>query len=218
MSTTAETIVEQDPREKPGGGRLNPVPHVVRIVVVPNMVVSSSRKSHGPGHSHGLTDEELKLGEEVLKGMDAEKPTNRTSEPSKSMFEVLKPTDIVVVGPEPASVRVVDKDGNPLPLDENGQPVPRDASGQRAAGSTTAAPEPPKRRLFGHDDRHMDTVLRVWTESDTVEYQCDVPFEITDGGASRLENLRGPPTTRSKQGADQRLTERPTRRSTRLDS
>jgi hypothetical protein len=31
---------------------------------------------------------------------------------------------------------------------------------------------------MGHDDHHTDTVLRVWTESDTIEYQCDEPFEI----------------------------------------
>ena len=34
------------------------------------------------------------------------------------------------------------------------------------------------RRLFAHDHHHRDTVLRVWTESDTIEYQCDEQFEI----------------------------------------
>ncbi len=32
----------------------------------------------------------------------------------KNMFDVLKPTDIVVMGSEPASVRVLDKDGKPV--------------------------------------------------------------------------------------------------------
>jgi hypothetical protein len=171
MSTIAEPSVEQEPREKPGSDRRKPVHHVVRIVVARNVAVSSSRESHGPGHSHGLTDQELKMGEEVLKGMDTREPTNRTSEPSKSMLDLLKPTDIVVIGREAASVRVLDKDGKPVPLDENGQ---------RASASTAAAPNPPTRRLFGHDARHKDTVLRVWTESDTVEYQCDRPFTIEE--------------------------------------
>jgi hypothetical protein len=35
-----------------------------------------------------------------------------------------------------------------------------------------------KRELCRHDDRNRDTVLRVWTESDTIEYQCDQQFEI----------------------------------------
>ncbi len=63
---------------------------------------------------------------------------------ARSLFEVLKPTDIVVVGREPASVR------------ETGQ----------------------ARQLMAHDHHHMDTVLGVWTESDTIEYQCDEPFAI----------------------------------------
>jgi hypothetical protein len=62
------------------------------------------------------------------------------------MFEALKPTDIVVMGREPASVRTVGK--------------------------------PKSRELDAHNDRNKDTVLRVWTESDTIEYQCDEPFEI----------------------------------------
>jgi hypothetical protein len=64
------------------------------------------------------------------------------------MFEALTPTDIVVVGREPASVRKVDIAGKPT------------------------------LRLFGHDHHHMDTVLRVWTEADTIEYRCDEEFEI----------------------------------------
>jgi hypothetical protein len=62
-----------------------------------------------------------------------------------SLFEVLKPTDIVVVGREAASVR-----------EETGQ----------------------ARQLVAHDHHHTDTVLPVWTESDTIEYQCDEPFTI----------------------------------------
>ena len=75
------------------------------------------------------------------------------------MFEVLKPTDIVVIGREAASVRVVDKNGKPVPLNASGQPASRSTAAQR--------------QLFAHDDRNKDTVLRVWTESDTIEYQCD---------------------------------------------
>ena len=60
------------------------------------------------------------------------------------MFEALTPTDIVVVGREPASVRRLRQ----------------------------------KLQLSPHDDRNKDTVLRVWTESDTIEYQCERPFEI----------------------------------------
>ena len=65
------------------------------------------------------------------------------------MFEVLEPTDIVVVGREPASVRTIDSKGKPS----------RDS-------------------CLAHDDGHRDTVLRVWTESDTIEYQCEEKFEI----------------------------------------
>ena len=36
-----------------------------------------------------------------------------------------------------------------------------------------------ERRLMAHDHHHTDTVLRVWTECDTIEYQCDERFEIT---------------------------------------
>ena len=32
--------------------------------------------------------------------------------------------------------------------------------------------------MVSHEEHHADTVLRVWTESDTIEYQCDEPFEI----------------------------------------
>ena len=74
-----------------------------------------------------------------------------------SLFDVLKPTDIVVVGREPASVRTIDGSG----------------SGVGSADQPWTT-----RQLLAHDHHHTDTVLRVWTESDTIEYQCDVPFEI----------------------------------------
>jgi hypothetical protein len=83
------------------------------------------------------------------------------------MLEALTPTDIVVVGRETASVRTVDSSGKPVSANATKQ------EGQ------TASEEKPEPRLFAHDDRHRDTVLRVWTESDTIEYQCDVEFKIT---------------------------------------
>lgn len=71
-------------------------------------------------------------------------PESNGVQSGTSLFEVLKPTDIVVVGREPASVR------------ETGL----------------------ARQLMAHDHHHPDTVLGVWTESDTIEYQCDEPFAI----------------------------------------
>ena len=76
--------------------------------------------------------------------MAAPPPSDPTAMQQKNMFDVLKPTDIVVVGQEPASVCTIKH----------------------------------KRHVLAHDDRNKVTVLRVWTESDTIEYQCDVPFEI----------------------------------------
>ena len=35
------------------------------------------------------------------------------------------------------------------------------------------------RRLLAHDEGNRHTVLRVWTESDTIEYQCEEKFAIT---------------------------------------
>ena len=180
MSTTAGTIVKSDPRQELDGGKHNPFHHIVRIVVT-NVAVSSEER-HGPGHSHGLADKAREAAEAELKKMGPPPPDAApagkaaTSSKPTNMFEALKPTDIVVMGSEPASVRVLDKDGKPVPLDENGQPVPPDESRQRTSGSTAAT----TRRLFAHDDRHKDTVLRVWTESDTVEYQCDRPFTIEE--------------------------------------
>ena len=166
----APTDKEADRRELPGDGKKNPVRHIVRIVVVrPAAGPTPAVPSDGPGQSHGLTESDLKAGEALLKNMGA--PTsNGTSGPPpssnvpstqpKNMFEALEPTDIVVVGNKPASVRTVDSSGKPVT-----SPLP---AGQ---------PEP-TRHLFPHDDRNTDTVLRVWTESDTIEYQCDEEFEI----------------------------------------
>ena len=136
---TAPTLTKQQEarRELPGGGKLFPVRHIVRIVVV----------------QFDTDDHSLKAAEEKLKQM---KPPSSAGMPGparaadangkkpKSMFEALSPTDIVVVGRDPASV--VNKNR--------------------------------KRQLAAHDHHETATVLRVWTEADTIEYQCDEPFEI----------------------------------------
>jgi hypothetical protein len=120
-------------REVPGGGKLNPVNHIVRIVVVRNAA-------------------DLEEAEGKLKKMPAPPKKKKsaeggtTSPTPNNMFEALEPTDIVVVGRNPASVRE-----------------------EKAA-----------RKLCAHDHHHRETVLRVWTESDTVEYQCDEKFEIAE--------------------------------------
>jgi hypothetical protein len=76
------------------------------------------------------------------------------------MIDVLKSTDIVVIRREPASVRTTDDDGHPVTSPApDGQPEPR-------------------RHLRPHDSSPNETVLRVWTESDTIEYLCDQQFEI----------------------------------------
>jgi hypothetical protein len=151
MAATGPTI----DREVPGGGKLKPVNHIVRIVVVPpDNGTKSASQNGGHGHSHGLTDHDRKTAQDKLTKMEppprdpSEREAARSPKP-KTMFEALKSTDIVVVGLEPASVRTVDSEGNPK-----------------------------KRELDPHNDRNKDTVLRVWTESDTIEYQCDEPFEI----------------------------------------
>ena len=169
-ATAAPTDTQSDPREVPGGGKLKPVRHSVRIVVVrPAAGPTPAVQSDGPGHSDGLTESDLKAGEALLKNMGAPssngtsgppQPSNVPSTQPTNMFDALEPTDIVVVGNKPASVRTVDSSGKPVT-----SPLP---AGQ---------PEP-TRHLFPHDDRHTDTVLRVWTESDTIEYQCDEEFEI----------------------------------------
>ena len=167
MSTTATTTehdqkepqIRCDQRAHPGDGKRTPCKHIVRIVVVrDDELTAAARRSRASSESHGLTDEELRMAEAVLKKLPASSPGERTSEPPKSTFEVLKPFDIVVIGQEAASVRVVDKNGKAVPLHASG--------------------DSPTLRLFAHDDRHKDTVLRVWTSSDTVEYQCDRKFEI----------------------------------------
>jgi hypothetical protein len=157
MTAAARTAHKKaDSRVAPGDGRLKPVNHIVRIVVV------RASGSKGPeavgqrdGHSHdnGLTDQDRETGKAKLMEMPPPSLSKReamaTSAKPKNMFEALKPTDIVVMGREAASVRTVDRHGKPKP-----------------------------RELDGHDDRNKDTVLRVWTESDTIEYQCDQAFEI----------------------------------------
>ena len=172
MSTTAETTVEHDPREKPGDGERAHTArkHIVRIVVVPGVKATSSRESHGPDQAHGLTAEELETGENILKEMPAPTPSDSTAKKQKNMFKELKPTDIVVMGVEAASVRVVDKHGKAVPLDESGQPVPPNTADTR---NSAVPSDSPTRKLFAHNDRLKDTVLRVWTNSDTVEYQCE---------------------------------------------
>jgi hypothetical protein len=157
MTLTAPTTdTKTGTRELPGDGKLNPVHHIVRIVVVRLPADSRAALQSGdPAQSHGLTDGELRAGEAVLKEMDAPPPSNVlsgslqnvTSTKPKKMFDVLKPTDIVVMGREPASVRTSDSSG---------------------------------KHLGPHDDRNKNTVLRVWTESDTIEYQCDEEFAITN--------------------------------------
>jgi len=149
MTVIADTTAQPDLRLRPGDGKLTPVTHRVRIVVVPNV------KSAPPGEHHELTEEELAIGEAHLRKTPApwSGQTPPQKGPQKTMFDDLKPTDIVVIRGEPASVRVVASKG---------------------------LGEPPTRRLFAHDDRHQDTVLRVWTDSDTIEYQSDVEFQIVE--------------------------------------
>jgi hypothetical protein len=157
MSTIAEPTTEHDQkkhqircdqRAHPGDGKRAPCKHIVRIVVVRDDELTAVRRSRASSESHVLTDVELRIGEAILKKMAAPLSAERTSEPPKSMFDVLEPTDIVVIGQEAASVRMDD------------------------------ARKPPTLGLAAHNDRNKDTVLRVWTESDTIEYQCDEPFEI----------------------------------------
>jgi hypothetical protein len=151
-TTAAPTDTESDCR-KPDGTHA-PFKHIVKIVVVP---------ASGPhDESHDLTVDELEASEAFLKATDAPAAWNVTTGPPQSsnapsekpkMFDVLEPTDIVVVGREPASVRTIDISDNP------------------------AEPKLTK-KLFPHDDCNRDTVLRVWTESDRIEYQCEREFEI----------------------------------------
>jgi len=169
MTATATTPGSQtDDRQLPGDGKRSPRNHIVRIVVVPKKELATLQHQ-------GLTDQALTLAEALLKDLPAPPLATGTAGAPPGMFEALRPTDIVVVGSEPASVRVLDKKGQPVPLDESGQPA------LPASGSASTPPlrsDSPTRRLFAHDDGHKDTVLRVWTESATVEYQPSTPFEI----------------------------------------
>jgi hypothetical protein len=158
-ATVTTTDNEADLRVAPGDGRLNPVNHIVRIVVVrargskAAKAAKAAGQREGHSHGHGLTDEDRETAKAILMKMPPPSSSKRepmaTSAKPKNMFEALRPTDIVVVGREPASVRPVERDGKQKSLD-----------------------------LHAHDDRNKDTVLRVWTESDTIEYQCDEKFEI----------------------------------------
>jgi hypothetical protein len=155
MTVTASlTKKEADLRKLPDEGKLKPYCHIVRIVVTRRPSdQAAAGESGGPGQSHGLTKEQLRAAETELKEKDAPPSSGGTStgqESSAKMFDVLEPTDIVVVGREPASVRTVDSEGRK------------------------------KRQLDAHSHHHTDTVLRVWTDSDTIEYQCDLPFQINE--------------------------------------
>ena len=175
-ATASPTNKEADRRIRPGDGKLNPVNHIVRIVVVPRSDSTAARERAGPAQSHGLTNDELSAAEVELKKKPAppspdgrsapgESSDARSSE-SENMFDVLERFDIVVVGREPASVRTIDSSGKPV-----------SANPTKEGGQTASEPKP-TRRLFAHDHHHTDTVLRVWTESDTIEYQCERRFEI----------------------------------------
>jgi hypothetical protein len=148
-ATAAPTDTQSDPREVPGGGKLSPVNHIVRIVFLP------ASRSHG--QPHDLTPEQLEAAETALKSMA---PPSNVQSPATTMFDALKPTDIVAVGHEAASVRVIQDPGTP-------------GTSPRAANQP-----PPTRGLYAHNAANHDTVLRVWTESDTIEYHCDQAFEI----------------------------------------
>jgi hypothetical protein len=145
-------------RRKTGGGKHRPFPHIVRIVVVRPKSMAQSPT----GQSQDLTKRELKEAENILKKMAAPPSNPPSMEPTTNMFETLKPTDIVVVGLKPASVLTVDSSGKPVT-----SPPPTSHSSEKLT-----------KKLFAHDDGNKDTVLRVWTESDTIEYRCDEEFEI----------------------------------------
>jgi len=155
MTPTAPTTdTETDNRRLPGDRKHDPVPHIVRIVVV-GLPANSRAALRGDGP--GLTDSDLKWGEDVLKEMDAPPSSNAVSGSLQNvtstkprMFDVLEPTDIVVMGQEPASLITIDSSGRRVP-----------------------------RRLLAHDEGNRHTVLRVWTGSDTIEYRCEEKFAIT---------------------------------------
>jgi hypothetical protein len=149
----------RDQRKQPGDGKRAPHNHIVRIVVVPGVEATSKRDSHR------LSDEQLDMATKALKRMDAPPASNQTAkQQTANMFEALDPTDIVVVGQEPASVC--------------------------------------EGKLLRHDDRNYVTVLRVWTESDTIEYQCAVEFAIAKVKKAgwRIYNAPDDPFGNSKDG------------------
>src|SRR5688572_8518944 len=113
-ATAVPTDSQTDPREAPGDGGKNPFHHTVRIVLVgPGAVSTAAVDSDGPGHSHGVTEDELKKGEQALQAVDAAGLPITTSGKHVTMFDVLKPTDIVVMRFEPASLRVLALPGEP---------------------------------------------------------------------------------------------------------
>jgi hypothetical protein len=176
---------------KPGDGKRDPVHHIVRIVVV-RPAAGSTPAVHrvGPGQSHRRTKNALKKGEQALKGIDPAGLPIKTSGKHVTMFDVLKPTDIVVVGSEPASLRVLDKNGKPV--------APRTGDAPHSAARPS---KPTTKHLHPHDDRNRDTVLRVWTESDTIEYQCDEAFEIVQMDRAGWKLFGAPDNLFERKGA-----------------
>jgi hypothetical protein len=175
MSTTSEVNPDLAQKESPGQHKAERL--VVRIVVVPNAgsPEAPSRASH---ESHGLTDDQLKAATAHLEAMPPPPSSEESPSGPKNMFEALEPTDIVAVGKEAASVRVV--------------------AGQESVGGVRTQQT---RELNEHNERHRDTVLKVWTESDTVEYQCEKEFAIVgvkqvnriiDGAPGNLFERDGP--------------------------
>jgi hypothetical protein len=200
-ATAAPTGTQRDPSGNPGGGKRKAVCHPVRIVVVGRAAGSTPAvHSHGAGQNHGLTDDELKKGEQALQQVDTAGLPITTSGKHVTMFDVLKPTDIVVMGSEAASLRLLDKDGKPV------APHSADTPNSALPG------EPPKKRLDRHDDHNRDTILRVWTESDTIEYQCDEEFEIVrmERAGWKLFDAPDNPFERERGAAPYKATKEPT--------
>ena len=109
-------------------------------------------ENDGSGQTHGLTETQLKAAEASLQNMPAAaRPAGRSRR---------------IVARREEHVR--------------GLGIHRHRGRGKRAGISPARSiaRERRRRLVAHDDCHSDTVLRVWTEADTIEYQCDVPFEI----------------------------------------
>ena len=135
MTATATPTDTEPDRRHPGDGKLNPVNHIVRIVVV-RLAAGSKPVSQSGGSGHGhLTDDELEKAAAALKKMPAPPSSggtstlqgslNATASNSQNMFDVLKPTDIVVVGREPASVLTIRSKGKePTRRLFSGRPMP----------------------------------------------------------------------------------------------